>query len=51
MRSAYIAMAKALVEKAGGDAIGLPDGSFDPDGELTSAQAVAFLNEIPGDKG
>lgn len=48
--SGNIAMAKALVEKAGGDAIGMPDGSFDPNGKLTPAQAVAFLMKFLGVK-
>ncbi|HLN60028.1 MAG TPA: filamin/ABP280 repeat domain-containing protein [Symbiobacteriaceae bacterium] len=48
--SGNIAMAKALVEKAGGDAIGMPDGSFNPDGKLTPAQAVAFLMKFLGVK-
>lgn len=48
--SGNIAMAKALVEKAGGDAIGMPDGSFAPDSKLTPAQAVAFLMKFLGVK-
>lgn len=46
--SGNIAMAVALVEKAGGDAIGMPDGTFAPDVKLTPAQAVAFLMKFIG---
>ncbi|WP_274363411.1 putative Ig domain-containing protein [Paenibacillus thermotolerans] len=48
--SGSIAMAKALVEKAGGEPIGMPDGTFNPDGKLTPAQAVAFLMKFLGVK-
>jgi hypothetical protein len=48
--SGYIAMAVALAEKAGSDPIGMPDGSFQPDTKLTSAQAVAFLMKFLGVK-
>jgi hypothetical protein len=48
--SGNIAMAKALVEKVGGDAIGMPDGTFAPDAKLTPAQAVAFLMKFLGVK-
>jgi len=48
--SGNIAMAKALVEKAGSDAIGMPDGTFAPDAKLTAAQAVAFLMKFVGVK-
>lgn len=48
--SGNIAMATALVSKVGGDAIGLPDGTFNPDGKLTPAQAVAFLMKFLGVK-
>jgi hypothetical protein len=48
--SGNIAMAQALVQKAGGDAIGMPDGKFNPEGKLTPAQAVAFLMKFLGVK-
>jgi hypothetical protein len=48
--SGNIAMAQALVAKVGGDAIGMPDGSFAPDAKLTPAQAVAFLMKFLGVK-
>jgi len=47
--SGNIAMAKALVEKSG-DAIGMADGTFNPDGKVTPAQAVAFLMKFLGVK-
>lgn len=48
--SGNIAMAVALVEKAGSDPIGMPDGKFAPDAKLTPAQAVAFLMKFLGAK-
>ncbi|HYF79753.1 MAG TPA: hypothetical protein VD973_21805, partial [Symbiobacteriaceae bacterium] len=48
--SGNIAMAVALVEKAGSDPIGMPDGTFAPDAKLTPAQAVAFLMKFMGAK-
>ncbi|MDF2626316.1 MAG: putative middle wall protein precursor [Symbiobacteriaceae bacterium] len=48
--SGNIAMAVALVEKAGSDPIGMPDGTFAPDAKLTPAQAVAFLMKFVGVK-
>jgi hypothetical protein len=48
--SGNIAMAKALVDKVGGDAVGMPDGTFAPEGKLTPAQAVAFLMKFMGVK-
>ncbi len=46
--SGNIAMAKELLKKAGGDSMGFPDGTFQPDSQLTSAQAVAFLMKFLG---
>jgi hypothetical protein len=48
--SGNIAMAVKLVKDAGGDAIGMPDGTFAPDAKLTPAQAVAFLMKFVGVK-
>lgn len=48
--SGYIAMAQALVQKAGGDSFGMPDGTFGPDAKLTPAQAVSFLMKFLGIK-
>ncbi|HWI60878.1 MAG TPA: hypothetical protein VNT75_03470, partial [Symbiobacteriaceae bacterium] len=48
--SGNIAMAVALVEKAGSDPIGMPNGKFEPDTKLTPAQAVAFLMKFLGQK-
>ncbi|HYF93396.1 MAG TPA: hypothetical protein VD969_14285 [Symbiobacteriaceae bacterium] len=48
--SGNIAMAVALVEKAGSDPIGMPNGTFEPDAKLTPAQAVAFLMKFVGAK-
>lgn len=46
--SGNIAMAKALVDRNGGDPIGMPDGSFDPDGQLTVLDTLAFLMKVAG---
>jgi len=47
--SGYIAAAKSLVEKQGG-AIGQPDGKFNPNGNVTSAEAIAFMMKFVGVK-
>jgi hypothetical protein len=48
--SGYIAMGKIIVEKNGGEAIGMPDGSFQPDGLLTHSQTVAMIMKFVGAK-
>jgi hypothetical protein len=48
--SGYIALAKRIIAERtnGKEVIGLPDGSFNPDGNVTAAQAVAFLMKFLG---
>lgn len=47
--SGYIAAAKSLVEKQGGS-IGQPDGKFNPNGNVTAAEALAFMMKFLGVK-
>jgi hypothetical protein len=48
--SGYIAMAKKIISErtSGKEVVGLPDGSFNPDGNVTAAEAVAFLMKFVG---
>jgi len=48
--SGSIAMAKRLIEQRtnGRETIGLPDGSFNPDGNVTAAEAIAFIMKFLG---
>lgn len=48
--SGYIAMAKRIIAERtnGKEVIGLPDGSFNPDGNVTAAQSVAFIMKFLG---
>lgn len=45
--SGNVAMAKRIIE-ANGHALGLPDGTFNPEGQVTAAEAVAFLLKFLG---
>jgi hypothetical protein len=48
--SGYVAMAKQIITERtnGQESIGLPDGSFNPDGNVTAAQALAFIMKFLG---
>lgn len=48
--SGYVAVARNIIEEVrnGQETIGLPDGSFNPDGNVTAAAAVAFLMKFLG---
>lgn len=48
--SGYIAMAKQIIAQrsAGREIVGMPDGNFNPDGNVTAAEAVAFLMKFTG---
>lgn len=50
--SGYVALAKRLIEERSGgqQGIGYPDGTFNPDGQVTAAEAVAFLMKFLGVK-
>lgn len=49
--SGYIAAAKKLIEdRSPGTSVGKGDGVFDPDGNLTSAESLAFLMKFIGVK-
>lgn len=44
----YIAVAANLVKENGGLTLGLPDGTFNPNGKVTTAEAIAFLMKFYG---
>lgn len=48
--SGYIALAKNIIEQRtnGRESVGLPDGTFNPDGNVTAAEAIAFLMKFTG---
>ncbi len=50
--SGYIALAKRLIEERsnGAEVVGRPDGTFNPDGNVTAAESVAFLMKFLGVK-